>query len=199
MDSRLVGGRLGAMQRPHWQYFLSLVDDIDRLSRFVELAEDNFGAYSTECTRILLAAASEIDVVAKVLCEKISPGSKPHSIVGYGEILLPRYPQLPAIEISVPRVGLAMIPWRSWTTSTRPSWWQSYNAVKHERHNHAKDANLGNALHAVAGLCVLVSYLDYDLIRTGLPTRRPFLFLDRKHDSGGVPLFSSHIKLPDAE
>jgi hypothetical protein len=186
------------MLRPHWQYFLSLVDDMDRLSRYVELAADNFSTYSTDCTRILLAASSEVDVVAKVLCEREQPGCKVSSIIDYGSILLTRYPSLPTIEVSIPRVGLSLVPWDGWTANARPRWWQSYNAVKHERHNHAKEANLGNALTAVAALCVLVCYLDFDLVKSGLPTKRPFFFVDRKYNKGGSVLFSSHIELPDA-
>jgi hypothetical protein len=172
------------MNHPHWQYYLSLVDDVDRLSRFVELAESNFTAHSVECTRILLAAASEVDVVAKVLCERRAPGSKARNIEDYGNILLPAYSGLTAIEVSIPRVGLDFLPWRDWTTTTRPAWWGHYNKVKHERHNFASEGNLGNALNAVAGLCVLVSYLDYDYV-SKLNVHRPFFFLSRKYDGPG--------------
>jgi hypothetical protein len=43
--------------------------------------------------------------------------------------------------------------------------------VKHARHGHFASANLGNALDAVAGLFVLVSYLYWQELRarTALP------------------------------
>lgn len=186
------------MKYPHWQYYLSLVDDVDRLSRYVELATDNFATYSVECTRILLAAASEIYVVAKILCGQVSPGSDARSIVDYGEILLPNYPGLSNVEVTIPRCDLTFIPWRDWTMQQRPQWWQSYNNVKHERHKYAGDANLGNSLKAVAGLCVLLSYLHYeDFIYKGLATRRPFFFLDRKYDSEAALVTCRRIALPD--
>jgi hypothetical protein len=186
------------MKFPHWHYFLSLVEDVDRLSRFVELAEDNFATFSVECTRILLAASSEVDVVARVLCAKVKPNESPRDICDHGDILLPAFPNLPSVEISIRRCGVKLIPWAHWTQTQRPSWWQSYNSVKHYRHTHASEGNLGNALNAVAGLCVLVCYLHFnDFVYKGFPANRPFLFLDRKYETGGKPLFGMQLKLPD--
>lgn len=186
------------MQYPHWQYYLSLVDDLDRLSRYVELAEDNYATYSTELTRILLAAGSEVDVVAKLHCARVTPDATPSTIVDYGNILLPAYPGVTSVEVSIPRCRLGFKPWSEWTTTDRPSWWGSYNKVKHERHTHFRQANLGNVLQAVAGLCVLVSYLHYDdFVSSGLATRRPFFYLDAKYNEGGNVLFAPKTQLPD--
>lgn len=184
------------VNRPHWQYFLSLVDDVDRLSRFVDLSESNFGTHSVECTRILLAAASEVDVVAKVLCERCEPGSAPRSIVECGQILLAAHPGLTAVEVSIPRSGLDFVPWKDWTLTARPDWWTQYNDVKHERHNYASEGNLRNALNAVAGLCVLVSYLDYDYV-SRLNVHKPFFFISPRYKAQGKPLFASGTALPD--
>ena len=41
--------------------------------RHVEICEDNLDIYSTQFTRLLLSAASEVDVVAKILCGQIDP------------------------------------------------------------------------------------------------------------------------------
>ncbi len=186
------------MEYPHWQYFLSLVEDVERLSRYVSLNEENFGTSSIECTRLLLSACSEIDVVCKVLCERVSPGSDPGRINEYGEIMLPRFRHIPTILICVPRFSLQFQPWEDWTTERRPDWWQDYNKVKHERHRYADLGNLGNVLNAVGGLCVLVSYLHYhDFISKGLATRRPFLFLDSLYNGEGSLLVSPKINLPD--
>jgi hypothetical protein len=48
---------------PHWSYYVSLEDDLIETGRYVEICEDNFDTYSTQFTRLLLAAASEVDVV----------------------------------------------------------------------------------------------------------------------------------------
>lgn len=186
------------MQHPHWQYYLSLVDDVDHVSRFVDLAEDNYATYSTEFTRLLLAAGSEIDVVAKLLCASVEPGSKAGTIIEYATTLLRTYSGLIFVEVSIPRSGISFVPWRGWTPGRAPTWWSSYNNVKHERNVYFKEANLGNVLHAVAGLCVLVCYLHYkDFIARGLATRRPFFYLDAKYNAGGHLLHSTETRLPD--
>jgi hypothetical protein len=61
--------------KQHWNYFLALEEDIVHLSRYLEPAEANFGAYSLELTRILIAAASEVDVVAKLYCKTLEAGN----------------------------------------------------------------------------------------------------------------------------
>jgi hypothetical protein len=67
--------------------------------------------------------------------------------------------------------GLVRLPWQQWDRGENPNWWRSYNDVKHERHGHFASANLENALDAVAGLLVLVSYpCEKELrARTALP------------------------------
>ncbi len=186
------------MKYPHWQYYLSLVEDVDRASRYVELAKANYETYSTEFTRLLLATGSEIDVVAKLLCKSIDSSSKPENIVECGQILLSSHPGLTSVEVTIPRCGLNFVPWRDWTNDERPCWWSSYNRVKHERNTYFSEADLGNVLRAVAGLCVLVCYLYYnDFIAKGLATRQPFFYLDAKYNAGGAILFAPKTQLPD--
>lgn len=186
------------MKYPHWQYYRSLCEDVERLSRYVALIPDNLGASSIECTRLLLAASSEVDVVCKVLCEKVEPGCNPRDIVDFGRILLPKYPGIPEVLVSIPRFSLQLQPWDGWTLDTRPNWWQDYNKVKHHRHQHADLGNLGNALNSVAALCVLLCYLYYaDFISNGLATRQPFMFLDSCYRVTGNRLRSWGIVLPD--
>ena len=60
----------------HWDYFLSLEEDLLRSVRFVEPVEDNFGTYSTEFAGVILGAASEVDVVLKLLCREVNPLTK---------------------------------------------------------------------------------------------------------------------------
>jgi len=57
----------------HWNYFLALESDLDRVSRYVEFTTYNYTTYSLEMAHLLLAAGSEIDVVLKSLCKKVNP------------------------------------------------------------------------------------------------------------------------------
>jgi hypothetical protein len=143
----------------HWNYFLALESDVVRLARFIEFREDNFSTYSIEIARLLMAAAAEVDVVAKLVCKKLAPESRPRKINGYASVILQAAdPKLPALTILIPRYGLTLKPWISWTPETPPLWWTAYNKVKHHRDTGFKEANLGNALNAVSALFSLTIY-----------------------------------------
>ena len=60
----------------HWRYFLLLEEDLMLLARYIEFARDNYDSYSVELGRILLSAGSEVDVVAKQVCQKVDPRLK---------------------------------------------------------------------------------------------------------------------------
>lgn len=186
------------MNYPHWQYYRSLSEDLEKLSRYIELSPDNFSVYSIELTRMLLAVGSEIDVVAKLLCEQVDQTSQTRNIVDYGEILLPEYPNLVSVVVSIARQGISFTPWEDWTLAQRPTWWGAYNDVKHQRNVNYVKANLENTLNALAGLCVFNCYLYFkDCISAGIATSRPFMFLDSMYNHGGKRLRSPGIVLPD--
>lgn len=150
------------MSFPHWHYFVAMCDDAVRLSRYVEFHAGNFRTYSIEFARLYLAAGSEVDVVGKQLCSKFDPASKAENINSYRTTILARLPDLPSVSVDLPRHALSFTPWKDWGVGQNPTWWGSYNAVKHKRHVHFPDANLENTLNALAGLYVLVGYLYGD-------------------------------------
>jgi len=147
------------MAYPHWEYFLAIEADLNRTTRFVEFAPENFGVYSIELTHILLSSSSEVDVVAKALCNEVNPSTAHENIDAYRKTLVAKFPRFPQMEVNVPRHGLTVCPWEAWGHDTNPDWWRSYNKVKHERNVHYKKANLENTLNAVAGLFCLVLFL----------------------------------------
>lgn len=153
------------MSHPHWQYFIAIDSDLENTGRYVEIAQNNFRTYSIEFARILLSASSEVDVVAKLVCQRIDPNKTYKTIDDYRDCLLSRYPKFPSFEIAIPRYGLVRTPWQDWGRGNNPSWWKSYNYVKHERNKFFVEANLENAIDAVAGLfCVVLAY-DHDVLK----------------------------------
>ncbi len=139
----------------HWNYFVALERDMELLSRYVEFCEDNFSVYSVELAHLLFAAASEVDVVCKLICEQVSPRERRENINDYKAVLLQAFPDLPYTEVFVPRYGLSYCPWHNWENDRNPDWWRSYNNVKHERDAHFNQATLKNALNALGALLVL--------------------------------------------
>ena len=139
----------------HWNYFVALERDLEAVSRYVEFCDPNFDTFSIELARLLFAAASEVDVVAKLLCENIDPGASRGNINDYKATLLSAIPELPDMEVFVSRYGLSFKPWSNWAGATNPDWWRSYNNVKHERNLHFNEATLKNALNALGALMII--------------------------------------------
>lgn len=148
----------------HWNFFLSLDQDVSRVARYIEPTPGNYSCYSLELARLLFAASSEVDVVAKQLCKKLAPDVSAENIAAYRKVMLANFPDFPLSQVEIPRFGIAFRPWEAWSSSDSPAtaknppWWSAYNNVKHQRHTHFSDANLEHALQAVAGLFVLLLY-----------------------------------------
>jgi len=140
----------------HWNYFLAIESDVAVLSRFVEFTNDNFTTYSLEMTHILIAAASEVDVVAKLLCKKVNPDVFPEKMNKYREVLNPALPTIKDMTVTIRRFGLTLTPWSYWRYNLTPQWWSDHNHVKHERNLNFKKANLKNTLNSMTGLFVLI-------------------------------------------
>lgn len=147
-----------ADRKTHWNYFLALERDLEALSRYIEFCDQNFSVFSIELAHLLFAASSEVDVVAKLLCQLVAPNSPRGNIDHYKAALLPKIPDLPTTEVFVPRYGLSFRPWSNWTEGQNPNWWRSYNNVKHERDAYFHEATLKNALNALGALLIMTCH-----------------------------------------
>lgn len=150
------------MSLPHWQYFLSIESDLDDCSRYVEFAKPNYKTYSVQFARIIMAAASEFDTVAKLLCQHIYPdysSCKNKNIQSYFTTINSKYPNFTQHETMIPLYGLECKPWDGWNATISPDWWsKGYNQIKHQRDMHFDQANLENAIYAVCGLLTGLLY-----------------------------------------
>jgi hypothetical protein len=185
------------MKHPHWDYYLTILEDLAKVSRFIEFTSANFHTYSVEFVRIILSVGSEVDVVAKLLCERIKPQDSSRTISDYRQLIVTEYPFLPTVEITAPKHGLAFTPWHEWTNGQNPTWWAAYNNVKHHRNIYYADATLENALLSSSALCVLLGYLYADFFASDVVQRRPLLFFDSKYESKSARvLVAKSFKLP---
>jgi hypothetical protein len=142
----------------HWNYFLALESDLEDLSRYIEFSKDNFSVYSIELAHLLLASSSEVDVMAKEICEILNPKVKARNIDDYRTIITEYLPEFSSEKVFVPRYGLDFVPWLNWADGKSPIWWQGYNNVKHHRDEHFKDANLQHVLNSMGALLISVFY-----------------------------------------
>ena len=164
-----MGIRLTGTPKLHWNYFLALERDLDGVSRYVEFTPDNYDTYSIELAHLLFAAASEVDVIAKLLCKQLDAAQSPGNIDGYKPIITTHIQTVAAENVFVPRYALTLTPWDQWSKNDgqqpHPYWWSGYNKVKHQRDAHFKLATLHNALNAMGGLLLLAfHYYRYALV-----------------------------------
>src|SRR5947207_537638 len=98
----------------HWNYFLALESDLEQISRYIEFDENNFRTYSIELAHLLLAASSEVDVIAKGICEFLEPTSPAENINQYQGIIRRKLPEFSKELVYVPRFSLTLKPWSNW-------------------------------------------------------------------------------------
>ena len=145
----------------HWNYFLALESDLEQVSRYIEFDRKNFQTYSIELAHLLLAASSEVDVIAKGICGYLESTSPAGNIDHYREIINRHLPGFRKEFVYVPRFNIKLKPWINWNKRKKkenPLWWHSYNKVKHERNEYFAEANLKNVLNSVGGLLITVFY-----------------------------------------
>lgn len=172
----------------HWNYFLALEEDLDRLSRFVDFSHGNDATFSLEIARLLLGASSEVDVVLKQLAKACNPASTASGINAYYPDVIPYCPNFIAFEVTLPRHGVSLTPWTSWTATKPPLWWTAHNKVKHHRDQHFDEATLKNCLNAVAGLFVCVIHLYEQAASNGELLQLPRLFNVTDQHFGGTKM-----------
>ncbi|MGD8563775.1 MAG: hypothetical protein PVG03_14630 [Desulfarculaceae bacterium] len=157
------------MSLPHWEYFLALDSDLAKCARYVEPVEDNYSTYSIEFARLILTAGSEIDVVAKELCEEIGEKLEKETIGEYCKVIKGKYPKITNCVASIPRWEINnWKPWKDWRPKKSPSWWEVYQDVKHHRESNYSEANLCNSIMCLMGLFVMLLFYykeKYDEIK----------------------------------
>ncbi len=145
-------------------------EDVNKLSRYIEFHPDNFNVFSIELVRLYLSICSEVDVVIKELCKKVTPESKTSRINEYKAVIKPQLDTfINQSAISSEHI-IHFMPWKDWNGEKNPEWWTTYNKVKHNRTEHYSKATLKNVLEALAALYVVNLYLSYMDMKNMNPT-----------------------------
>ncbi|ENI8058899.1 hypothetical protein ABZX01_004606 [Vibrio vulnificus] len=171
----------------HWNYFLALEEDLERLARFVDFS-GNDKTYSLEIARLLLGASSEVDVVLKEICQKINPQTTASKINEYEAEISNALPNFTKFEVTIPKHELTFQPWVNWNSNTSPYWWRAHNKVKHNRNTHFDHATLKNCLNAVGALYVAVLHLYENEAKNGELMQLPRLFNVSDAHFGGASM-----------
>jgi hypothetical protein len=152
----------------HWNYFLAIEDDLINTSRYVEIALDNKKTYSVEYTKIILSAASEVDVLLKQIYLSLGHKKKKPDFKDYCNVAKEGVKSLITEQLCLEQYGLTLYPFSEWENDEQPRWHIVYNNLKHNRTLNFKDANLENALLSVGALYATV--VHYYLCTTPLKT-----------------------------
>ncbi len=135
---------------------------------------------------LLITAASEADVMLKMLCSPFNPTASTEN--DYRHCLPHQLNDFCSMKVFISRYTLEFSPWSSWQSNNTPGWWSAYNKVKHHRDKHYEKANLGNVLNSMAGLLLCNLYYYKKLANIGNLSPWPLLFdLDAKYEKGVTP------------
>ena len=178
----------------YWQHFLALEADFAATSRYVDFSPRNFATFSIEYAKLLLAIGSEVDVLCKLLCEKIDPAAKRDNIDDYRSCIT-SHTSIAAEEVLIRRYSLTLKPWEAWSLVKNPAWWRSYNNVKHQRDAFFHEATFENCANAISGLFAIVLYCHKAEASTDTLEPRPML-LGREKEPGYL-LLESDYSVPD--
>jgi hypothetical protein len=142
----------------YWNYFISIEDDLYKLSRYIEFDIKNEKTFSIELVRLLISSSSEFEVVSKELCAIKCPNDVINNIKDIRSKLLGFYPDIYDLEIIIPRFGLNYKPLINWKNNRNCDWWTSYNDVKHQRNTKYENANIKNVINAIGSLYIINLY-----------------------------------------
>jgi hypothetical protein len=138
-----------------------LVRDIKQVLEFVEPTDANAATYSHRLYAILLRVCTDFESLARDLlvrqgCKK-SVGKMNVNDYRTLELLL----RLESVKIDFllwRPMPLRVLPFKDWSKASPPlSWYNDYNAVKHNRQAEFPRANLAVVVEALAGQFALIS------------------------------------------
>jgi hypothetical protein len=147
------------MSHPHWTLFEVIDEDLHALSRQVEFAQPNFSTYSVTLLRLYLSICSEVDVVAKLLCQRTGANlSGRPNMDDYRKCLKVQHPNLSGVRVTI----RPMAKTSARQTPKRPTPVGILVLVpglpRKNRERHYPNASLENVLQSAAGLLVFLVY-----------------------------------------
>lgn len=161
-----------------------LVEQLSRLLRVVFPENHNLDVYGYEIRNLIILACTEVEAQWRgVLRMNHYNGSQgrfstndyvkllaPLKLTEY-QVSLPLYPQIPLIS---PFVG-----WDQQKPTQSLSWYEAYNAVKHDRENEFPQAKLRYAIDAVVA-CAVMLQAQYGVIPVWRDYLGQFFRFDKK-------------------
>lgn len=139
--------------------FKLIISDLEVIFQFIQPSNQNLNTFSHRCYELLLRSCTEFESLMRLMMDIKDP--KMHlNIKDFGRFgnkvglheptfVFTRWNPAP----------LKLTPFSDWRSLpiTSPSWYQSYNSVKHNRSINFTNASLNNVLHAIAACAVALT------------------------------------------
>ena len=152
-----------------WDYYLVLENQFIDTLKYVEPVDLNDNSqlnvytFSKMYNQLLLTIGSEVDVILKQLCKKVS--DKDAENIGDYMNIIKNYKNFSNQGCEYIYNNKTIYPWIDFNNKKSPQWWRDYNNLKHNRLNkrYFKLGNYNNVVNALAGLFVLcrILYREY--------------------------------------
>ena len=156
-----------------WNYYTALENQLQNTEQYVDHSIDrnskliNGKTFSNEFAKILLLAASEFEIVGRIICS-VSDVPLEHNsrIVDISKKIIELFPLIGNTVILTPYYSFRPLGnWKVIRSNGKEKvcglpWWKGYNEIKHNRSENFKKANLSNCINAMASLTVLELYLS---------------------------------------
>lgn len=147
--------------------FNIIQSDFIKLLEYIEPSDINLRAYSYRTHELFMRSSIEVEANFKAILRenkfkpKINGKLRPENrwnIKDYYKVNKTHH--LSAYKVHIPiweGTNSSFEPFKDWRDTEKLSWYQSYNASKHDRQNKFKEANFENLINSIAGLLVLLS------------------------------------------
>jgi hypothetical protein len=128
---------------------------------YVEPSNKNLGCFSYRIHSLLLRACVEVEANCKAILKEngyVKPGGNDLNMGDYRKLEKTHF--LSGYQVAVPDwhgQGGLRTPFLPWATGQGLTWYQAYNAAKHDRHSAFETATFEHLIDAVCGLLVILS------------------------------------------
>lgn len=150
----------------YWNYYISIENMLRMTSQYVSPSKLNKKTYSSEFSKILLLACSEMDSILKLICKLngIICNEKKYNMNVYAKAILKinmvrELSYAPQVYTAVNENALIVEPFKNLNKDKAYAgleWWEDYQKIKHNRLENAECGNLYNAVSAVAAHFILL-------------------------------------------
>ncbi len=178
----------------HWNYFLNLERDLDKITNYIEATVDNYKTYSFEINKVIQLASSEFEAVSKYLCSLINNNNfEDADINKLRNVICEKYPLIYTTKIKIPRMNEEILPLEEWGDKKNTPWWSDHNSTKHNRYKYYRLSTFQNAIYSLASLLVINMYLN-KLVNVAVDRLPLLLEADYLPQAALAP---GQLKLPD--